>query len=351
VIQASSWVAPDGGIQRGAVIVVRDGLIAEVSDKPADAGDLAVETYDDAVVCAGLIDAVSALGATGQLSEPAESMEPKANAADSFDPYHREMAAALRAGVTSFALVPRSDNLVGGQAAVCKTAGEAGPYVLTTDGPMVFSISDRELQPQRNPTSRAGAMAMLRSAIEQSRLRSDSSAMTRFTAGKLPALAYAPDVADVTSLAGIAKEYGVRIHFIQTEDARTSAAVIKSVSGTAIVGPIGMASDWRDARAGGLFEKAEVPVVVAGGLPAESADSLRFGAAVCARSGLSAEAARRAITIEAARALGVADRIGSIEKGKQADLVIFSGDPLDLRSRVIAVYVNGRLAWSAPKDQ
>jgi imidazolonepropionase-like amidohydrolase len=64
---------------------------------------------------------------------------------------------------------------------------------------------------------------------------------------------------------------------------------------------------------------------------------------------MSRDAALRAITLEAARVAGVADRVGSIEVGKDADLVVFSGDPLDLSSRVIATYVDGVSVTPSPR--
>jgi imidazolonepropionase-like amidohydrolase len=90
-----------------------------------------------------------------------------------------------------------------------------------------------------------------------------------------------------------------------------------------------------------VFEKHGVKTAIAGGLPTAPADSLRIGAAVAARNGLSLPAARKAITNIPAELLGIEEQTGKIEKGLRADLVVFSGDPLDLQSRVLAVYVSG----------
>ena len=113
----------------------------------------------------------------------------------------------------------------------------------------------------------------------------------------------------------------------------------------AIVNPLDLTAARRDALAAGLFEKHGVKVAIAGGLPHAPADSLRIGAAVAARAGLTPEAARRSISIVPAELLGVDEQVGSIALGHQADLVVFSGDPLDLRSRVLAVYVGGQRVY------
>jgi imidazolonepropionase-like amidohydrolase len=68
---------------------------------------------------------------------------------------------------------------------------------------------------------------------------------------------------------------------------------------------------------------------------------LRFGAVMCVREGVDAKVAWNALTSDAARIAGVADRVGTLDRGMDADIVLWTGDPLDLGSRVTAVYVDG----------
>ena len=70
----------------------------------------------------------------------------------------------------------------------------------------------------------------------------------------------------------------------------------------------------------------------------------------CSRLGLGHEAALRGLTINPATAIGIADRVGSIEKGKDADLVLWTGDPLDVRCYVTQVLVNGKLAYDIRRE-
>ena len=72
---------------------------------------------------------------------------------------------------------------------------------------------------------------------------------------------------------------------------------------------------------------------------------LRFQAAVAVKYGLDSAEALKAITINPAKLIGMEKRIGSLEKGKDADLVIFDGDPFDIHSRVLKVFINGKLAY------
>jgi hypothetical protein len=257
------------------------------------------------------------------------------------------LRAALAAGVTTFALAPDDQNLVGGRIAVCQTSGPNGqPVVLTDAGPLKLSIAPESFKQDREPTSRAGAIGLLRERIEAARQSgSETDPLAAFAAGRLPGVFATPSAADVLAALRLKADYGVQLVLIHTRDARLVAEQTAGQVAGVIVGPLDLGVGRREALAAGIFEHRGVPAALAGGLPARPADSLRIAAAVAARAGLSAEAARRAITAVPAELLGVGDRIGRIQEGYRADLVVFSGDPLDLRSRVLAVYVAGQRVY------
>ncbi len=383
VIRAGSFVDAKGEIQRGGTIVIRDGKIAGVGSDQQTPDEAAVDEYPQAVVSPGLIDIQSALGAFDQLNERAHAMQPGASASDAFDAYHRELRAALRAGVTGFALTPADSDLVGGRVAICKTAGGEGrPYVMSESGPMKISLAPAMMIGDRDPTSRGGALGMLRRALEaaaragtearsaenragtearstenragtEARSTGDGedSPLAQLVRGEITAYCTAPNGADVLSLLDVFKPYKTRLILAHQDDARAIAGMMAKAGAAAVIGPFDLSESRRTATAGQVYENNEVVAAIAGGLPAGPADSLRLGAAVAARNGMSLPAARRAITITPAELLGVADRIGSIQTGRDADLVVFSGDPLDLRSRVLAVYVDGRRVWSADDSE
>lgn len=333
-IRAAAYVDSSGELRKGALIIIDGGSISSVAVDGESAGDLRIVTYEGAVVSPGLIDVHAALGADGQLSERQSAVQPQANARDAFDRYHREFGRAARAGVTCLGLSPDDSNLVGGRIAICKTSGaDGGPYVLSDSGPMKLSLSPAVFRRDREPTSRGGAVAMLRKSIEPA-----WGARTVFVA--------TPSGADVLTMLRMARDYELKLVLMHQVDVRGVGVEIATAKAGVIVGPLGWSTSPRVATAAGLLEKKDVAVAIAGGLPAAAADSLRLGAALAARNGLSLAAARRAITSVPAEFLGVADRVGAIEKGRDADLVIFSGDPLDLRSRVLAVYIDGRLVHS-----
>ena len=347
-IRAAAYVDASGELRQGALIVIENGSIASVNADAASIGDIPIETFEGAVVSPGLIDVHAGLGADGQLSERQSAIQPDAAARDAFDRFHRQFRTALRAGVTSVGLSPDDANLVGGRLAICKTSGSDGaPYILSGDGPMKLSLARDVLQRDRKPTSRGGAVAMLRGALDAAHDLKDGSSMAALASGKLSAFVSAPSGADVLAMLRMARDYGLKLTLVHQHDARAVGGAIATANAGVIVGPFGLTDSRRDVGAAGILEKRGVSVAIAGGLPGASADSLRLGAALAARGGLSLAAARRAITSAPAEFLGASDRIGSIAEGRDADVVIFSGDPLDLRSRVLAVYVDGRRVFWA----
>jgi imidazolonepropionase-like amidohydrolase len=350
VIQAGAYVNPGGEIKPDAVLLVEDGLIVRVGG--AVPSGVPVDAYPRAVVCPGLIDCHAALGVSGGLSERQQALQPHASARDAFNRFSGQLQAALAAGVTTFALAPDDQNLVGGRIAICQTSGPEGkPQVLSDPGPLKLSLDPVSFKQDREPTSRGGALGLLRDTIAAARTAAeDSDPLTAFATGKLTGLFATPSGADVLAVLALAEEFGLRVVPIHTRDARLVAEELAGRVPGVVVGPLGLSAAQREALAPATFERQDVPVALAGGLPARSADSLRIAAAVATRAGLSPEAARRAITGVPARLLGVDEHIGVIEKGHRADLVVFSGDPLDLRARVLAVYVGGQRVHHLQED-
>lgn len=356
VIQAAAYVNADGKICDEAVMVIDGEAFAQVGGDPP--AGVPLDTYPGAVLCPGLIDCQASLGTAGNLSERQNAIQPHADARDAFNRFSPQLRAALAAGVTTFALTPDDQDLIGGRIAVCQTSGPDGhPRVLSDAGPLKLSLSPEAFKVDREPTSRIGALGMLRETIAAAR-NADAAdeTLAAFASGKTIGLLTAPSSADMLAGLQLIDEYGLKLVLCHTMDAHRIAAEVGGGPNTpsralgVIVGPLDLASGPRAATAAVRFEQQRVPVAIAGGLPGTSADSLRIGAALAARAGLSPEAARRAITIIPAELLGVGARLGALRKGQQADIVVFSGDPLDLRSRVLAVYVAGRRVYAADTE-
>lgn len=344
VLRAGRWVTPKGEIQPNALVVIQNGVVTQVGGEPP--AELTVDDYPPAVLCPGLIDIDAVLGVRSGLSERRSAIQPELSAADAFNRFTSQRAKALAAGVTTFAIMPDDQNVIGGQIAICQTAGDTG--VLEAAGPLKLSISPAAFKVDREPTSREGALGLLRETLDAARANpAEHPLLKRLLAGERIGVLTAPTGADVLTATQLAGEYGLRLVLIHEHDARQVAEITAERIEGVIVGPLDFFSSPRDARAAGQFSVVGVPVAIAGGLPYESADSLRIGANVAVGAGLSPQAARSAITSVPAKLLGVDDRVGAIAEGRQADFVLFTGDPLDLRSRVLAVYVAGRRVYPA----
>ncbi len=339
ILRAAGRVDLAGEIQQDGLVVIRDGRIVQVGGQaPAGA---AVVDFPGAVLMPGLIDIESNLGAPGQLSESADVIDGMARARDAFNRHHSRLRAASAEGVTSFALCPDDLNLVAGRIAVCRTASAgAAPDLVSAEGPLKLSLSPAVYRTERRPTSRSGAIGMLRDLLAKP---SDGGpALVEFATGSCPGFVATPSGADVLALLSMLESVrDCRVYVRHSEDAGDVAGELAARKIPVVVGPLDFRSSPRALRAAGILEAAGVNVAIAGGLPGEPADSLRVGAALAARYGMSPAAARRAISTVPADLLGVSGRIGGLVEGRSADVIVFSGDPLDLRSRVLAVYVAG----------
>jgi len=348
VIAAGGWVDPNGALQAGRAIVIEKGVIQRMGDEAPEG--LRVDHYPGAVVCPGLVDCLAQLGVDGSLSEREKPVQPRLDARDALNRYSTQLQGALAAGVTTFALAPDDQNLIGGRIAVCGFGADGKPVVLSTPGPWKLSLSPAVLKQDREPTSRGGAVGLLRDTLEAARKAGAADPLATLVDGKTPAILTAPSGADVLSGVELAGQFGLKLVLVHTEDARKVAEAVAGHAGGVVVGPLDLSTGPRNAAAAAVLEKHGVPVALAGGLPARPADSLRIAATVAARAGLSKNAARRAITSVPAEMLGVAERAGTLAVGRAADVVVFSGDPLDLRSRVLAVYVAGQRVYGGPES-
>lgn len=338
-IRGASYVDPSGAIVPECTIVIQEGRIAQVGGEPPAGAE--ITEYAGCVVCPGFVDVCAALSAADQTGEASSALQPEANAEDVLNRFSPQLEAALASGVTTFALCPDDSNLVGGRVAVVQTGDADGrPQVRTRDGPMKLSLSPAIFSAVREPSARAGALAMLREALSHPPAEA-ADPWARFAAGQLPGLMSAPSAADVRSALDLAAQFKLRLAIVHSESARDVAAAVGAAQCPVVVGPLTVSSATRVLQAAGVFERAGVPVAIAGGLPGRAADSLRQGAALAVRYGMSDSAARRAITRVPAELLGVGEEVGSIAVGRRADLLVFTGDPLDPRSRLVAVVVDG----------
>ncbi len=343
VILAGRMVAPDGSLVDNVAVVVADGKIKAVKSADEFSERDGIIDRRDAVLCPGLIDAYSVLGAYGQNIETVNAIDPAASVRDSIDAYHRNFRAALRAGVTTALICPAPNNLVGGVGVVVRPDGTGSVETLRDEGPLLFALGSSAQAYSREPTSRMGALHLLRDALERARDGEGHGRLVSFAKGELSGMVIcerAEDVSAALRTFGGIQRTPMIVHTAEAADVAEEIAD-HNKDAVVLVGPYTFGMSPRVLSGAAVLSNAGVNVVFAGRLPAAPTEGIRLTAALAVRYGMDAKAARAAMTSAAAQAIGVGDRVGSIAPGMDADFVVFSGDPLRMDSRVVEVYIKG----------
>ncbi len=363
----------------GGTVLVRKGRIAAVGrqvklpprcERIDAAGKVLTPGLIDAHTHAGLLE--DGLPGDHDINEKTDPVTPHLRAIDAFRPTDLELLEAAQSGVTSVFITPGSANVIGGLGAVVKThAPSLERQIVRLDAGLKMAMGENPKrvygEQKRMPTTRMGTAAVARAALTRAKLYVEKKrahrrkrsrtkepfeidlgceAIAGMLAGKYPARWHAHRSIDMLTAMRIAGEFGFSLvfeHATECEDILDELAARKI---PVVIGPtFGSRSKIE------LQRKSFATVAAAakaGLLVAITADSdvtplryLNVYAALAIREGLPPEQALRAVTINPARICGVAERLGSIQRGKDADLVLWEGDPFDARTRPSAVWISG----------
>lgn len=384
-IQAGTiHLVENGTVLQGGTILVTDGKITAVGrDVVVPAGARVVDYGPDAVIVPGLVAADSNYGMPRGGERTAD---PFVRGLDNFDPY-ASYAFALREGVTSAYFAPGRARLIAGQGAVVKLGGgpdadrvvsesavihgSVGQDARNTPGywqppvPATIDVGMGVVQEQL-PHSLMGAIVALDELFALARGGADNGEYGRGVGAQLAALMKKKTPWRITAQTPV--EMRAAIDFFRKNgeplilDGANQAAEIaeeihKSNVPVIVTAPfvpnVGVRdfgkerdADWPRFDAATALAKAGAKFAIAPSGNAPASD-LRFAAGLMSRGGLDREIALRAITLSAAEILGVADRIGSISVGKDADFAVFNAHPLDSSAGVIATWSSGESVFSA----
>jgi imidazolonepropionase-like amidohydrolase len=161
---------------------------------------------------------------------------------------------------------------------------------------------------------------------------------------------------DILSAIRIAKEFNLRYTIDHCTEGYMIADILKEQKVRVILGPLltdrsKIELKNQNIEAPGILAKYGVPVAIMTDHPCVPEQHLLLCAGVAVREGMSEEDALRAITINAAQAAGIEDRVGSLEVGKDADLVVFSGHPFDYRTKVELTMINGKVVYQRNQER
>ncbi len=379
-------VGPAGTIANG-VVLIENSKITTVGPATQVKIPAGFERLHAKIVTPGLIDAKTSAGLSGIYNELADQDQDEASdpntaevrALDSFNPQEPLLGFVRSYGVTTLQATPGLKNPIAGQAGIFKTAGgTAEGMAVRPVSAVVFNLGE---QPKttygpRNkaPSTRMGTAALIRTALADAQIylrkwqeweRTDKKdpskqpardlkleALTRALRGEVPALFIANREDDISTAIRIAQEFKLKLVLSQATEGYLAREAIHRAGVPVIVGPTLQRIDaMENANASlenaALLAEAGIAIAFSSGFEDYVPKNrvILFEAAVAAANGLGAERALRAATLDAAKTLGIAERVGSLEPGKDADVVLFDGDPFEYTSHVEAVLVNGQISY------
>lgn len=367
VIHSLTGAPLDGGvvlIDKGRILAVGTGF-----EIPADC-----ETIDATgrIVTPGLIDAHTHLGVYAEPTEwSAEDgnemsgpVTPAMDALDAINPADIAFGDALAGGVTTVMIAPGSANAVGGQCVVAKTVRqmtvEAMIIKRNAGLKIAFGENPRRVygDKQKAPVTRMATAYLIRETLQKGRdyLRKQGTkefvpdlgmdAVVRVLRREMPLRAHAHRADDIMTALRIAKEFDVDLvldhctegHLIAPELAMRGA---KAAIGPQLITRAKMELKDKSYRTPAILAEHGVKFALVSDHPVVPNMFLSVYAGLAVRFGLSAEHALRSITRDAAELLGISDRVGTLEAGKDADVVVWSGHPLEMSGRPECVWVGG----------
>lgn len=354
VIRAAKVYTMTGRPLGPGMVLISDGKIAQVGAEIIAPPGARLINLDSGVLIPGLIDAYSSAGVTGSAVEMTKEITPEYRVLSAVDWRSRAFREALAEGTTCLGVAPGTDGVVAGLACAVKTAGdrrvvakETGLFITMASDP-ANGNSPRQRPDSiyvRQPTNRMGVVWMLRSTFDKASRQkpAELAVVCGALAGKRRVYAVSRTDHDLIALLRLAKEFnftptvvgGHEAYKLTKELAAAKVPVILGPLSTSpsLTGPEGTDAVW---NLPGLLHEAGVPVALSGGGLLEQA---RFAV----RYGLPAEAALAAITRTPARLLGLENRVGTIEAGRDADLVALDGDPLEGTTSIQWVLVDGKI--------
>lgn len=356
VIKAGKiWTAAGDAVANG-VVVVEQGKIRAVGTGVLAPEGAKVLDLPDKYVMPGLVDAHCHLGLSldvlGEMEETVSAVTPEMRILDAYNPLAREVTRALQSGVTTALLAPGYGSPIAGQMVVVKLVDRRNDAsIVNPSAGIKFSLGAEALMPDRRPTSLAGLIALLKEELDKAKTYDPKSMdpraeiLNRVVNGQLPVHLYCSTVDEILAAVELIDAYKLKAVLVGAREADELANVIAERGLPVVYMPVLLLSRDKDLKRVGTLAGAGGKVAFASFGPKTDSSDLRTSAIVAVKYGMARETAMQAITIHAAEILGVAQRLGSIEPGKDADLVILSGDPLELTSRVEIVIVNGNIVY------
>ena len=377
-----------GEIEKGTLLIDEGKIVAVGREVAVPAGASIIDATGKYVL-PGLIDAHTHVGigeeaqgwAGMDVNEMTDPVTAHLRAIDAINPEDEGFRDALRGGVTAIQINPGSANIIGGLTVAMKTFGRTvDEMALRSPSGLKAALGENPKRvygdQKKLPSTRMGSAAVLREWLvkAQNYMAKEEAAkqepgkpferdlrleaIARVLRREIPLRLHAHRADDIMTALRIQEEFGFDLTLEHCTEGHKIADVIAKRGIPAMVGPTITARTKvelrdRSLRTPALLSQAGVKVCIITDHWIVPIQHLIVSVILAVREGMAPEEALKAVTINPAEVIGVADRIGSLEPGKDADFQIMSGHPLDIMSRAEKVFVSGQLAydWATERER
>ncbi|MGD2200390.1 MAG: amidohydrolase [Candidatus Bathyarchaeota archaeon] len=375
------------GVIEGGTILVEGGKIKAVGEGITIPEGAEVIDAEGKVVMPGLVEAHCHIGiweetigwAGSDGNEATDPATPHVRALDAIKANAEEggLVAAVKTGVTTAQILPGSANVIGGTGIVVKTAPQVVTDEMVIKSPSGMKIAFGEnprrvygVEQKKMPSTRMGVAGILREWLQKAKNYMEKKekfkdkpeklpevdvkleALELVLRGEIPFRAHAHRADDIATAVRIAEEFNVKLSWEHATEGHRVAEWIAEKGIPAVWGPsLTARAKWEmrelSFETPKALHKAGAKFAIQTDAVGSSIAFLPLCAGMAVKHGLPYEEALKAITIIPAEILGVDDRVGSIEEGKDADFRILDGDPLELRTKVEKVLIDGEVVHEA----
>ena len=365
-------------IEKGYVLIGDDGKIVSVGASIEGSADMTVIDAEGRLVTPGCVEAHCHIGVHNSAmrwegadyNETSDPVTPQMRAIDGINPIDETFGLAIKHGVTSACTGPGSANVVGGTFAAIKLVGNRIDKMIIKD-PVAMKCAFGEnpkgaygQNGRKSPVTRMATAALLRDLLSKSKRYLEAKeegkdpnfdmkleAMIPVMKKEIPLKAHAHRADDIFTSIRIAKEFDVDLTLDHCTDGALIADELASEGYPAFVGPSfgskrKIELEHKSFTTPAVLHKAGVPISIITDAPVIPLEYLSMCAGFAFSAGLPYEEAWRAITINPAKQTGIGDRVGSLEVGKDGDVVIWAADPLvTVGAEAYVTVVDGKVAY------
>lgn len=355
-------------------ILIDDGKVKMIDSNISVFCDKEID-LKNSIVMPGLIDGHSSLGLVesgvgfcgNDLNEESDTISPQLSVCDGVNILDISFKEAIKAGVTSTLICPGSKGVVAGQCSMFKTHGkniEEMCYRNTAAlkvnlGEKVKSIYDGNVS---MPRSRMGIVYLIRKLINETTeyMKKDNitfsehnvkyEALRNIILNNIPLIVSADKAQDILTALSLKDEFGLNLILQSCTEGHLVMDEISKRNIPVFLGPL--LTDYsnrelinRNYSSQGMLSRVGITTCMTTSHPDVPIELLTLNTAISVKNGLDYEEGLKSITINPAKVLGISHRVGSISVGKDGDIVVFSGDPLKLKTKVLMTIVNGEIVY------